>query len=266
MIVATFWMSPGDDFAYWIAGNRLINGQPIYAPSDVAFEPYAYHYPPPVAQVLGPLTLFVTPVAYLIAYRSLMLLALWDLAGRRMLQMLALLAFIPMTIALRIENVDIFMASAVVLGLRRWPWLFAAGTLVKVSPGLGIVYLVMRRRWRDAFVSVVVGGVITGISLALAPDLWRAWLDAINGRADIIGNSLLPVPYSVRALAGLTLAVLGGFIGRRRGELLLVAAMTVANPGLAANGFAVLAAAIPIWFSGPDGLGTAQEPVLARRN
>ena len=210
VIVATFWMSPGDNLAYWIAGQRLIAGEPIYAPADIAFEPYAYHYPPPLAQVLAPLTLVVPAVVYVVVYRALMILALWDIAGRTLLKLLALLAFIPLTVALRIENVDIFMAITVVLGLRRWPWLFSVGTLIKVSPGLGIVYLAMRRRWRDVALSVAVGAAITGISFALAPDLWRSWLDAITGRADIIGNSLLPVPYSVRAVAGLLLAVAGG--------------------------------------------------------
>lgn len=265
VIVAKFWSAPGDDLAYWIAGDRLRTGQPIYATGDAAFAPYAYHYPPPLAQVLAPVTLVVPAVAYLIIYRGLMLIALWDLAGRKMLQMLALLAFVPVAVALRIENVDIFMAMAIVLGLRRWPWIFAIGTLVKVSPGLGIIYLAMRRRWRDVAVSLLLGGLVTGISFAMAPDLWRGWLDSIAGRADIIGNSLLPVPYTFRVIAGIVFAVAGGVVGQRRGELLLVAGMTIANPGLAVNGFAVLIAAIPIWRAGPEGLGTAWEPVARGR-
>jgi hypothetical protein len=52
-----------------------------------------------------------------------------------------------------------------------------------------------------------------------------------------------------------TLAVVGGLIGRRTGELLLVAGITVANPGLAMNGLAVFAAAVPIWLAGPAGIG-----------
>jgi hypothetical protein len=259
VIVATFWMSPGDNLAYWIAGHRLIGGQPIYAPVEIAFEPFAYHYPPPLAQVLAPITLVVPALAFCIVYRAVMILALWDLAGRKLLRMLALLAFVPMAVALRIENVEIFMAVAIGLGLGRWPWLFAVGALIKISPGLGIVYLAMRGRWRDVALCAAVGGAITGISLALAPDLWRAWLDAITGRADMIGNSLLPVPYSVRAAAGFGLAVVGGFLGRRRGELLLVAGMTIANPGLSLQGFAVLAAAIPIWFAGSGGIGSPRE-------
>jgi hypothetical protein len=260
VIVATYWMTPGDDLAYWIAGHRLLTGQPVYAPPELAFEPFAYHYPPPMAQVLAPITLVVPALLFCVIYRGLMLLALWDLAGRSMLKMLALLAFVPMAVALRIENVEIFMALGIVLGLRRWPWLFAIGALIKISPGLGIVYLAMRRRWRDFAVSVLVGVAITGISLVLDPDLWRASLDSITGQTNIVGNSLIPVPYFARAMAGFILTVVGGFVGRRPGELLLVAGITLANPGLSLQGFAVLAAAIPIWLAGPDGLGTPSEP------
>lgn len=259
VIVATFWMEAGDNLAYWIAGNRLVTGQPIYAPPEVAFEPFAYHYPPPLAQVLGPLTVVVPAVAYAVIYRALMLLALWEIAGRSMLKMLALLAFIPVAYALRVENVEIFMAVGIVLGLRRWPWLFTIGALIKVSPGLGLVYLALRRRWRDLWVSVLVGAAIVGVSFALAPDLWRAWLDAITGRADMIGNSLVPLPYSVRAIVGFVLTIVAGLLGRRTGELLLVVAITIANPGLSLQGFAVLAAAIPIWLAGPDGIGAASK-------
>jgi Glycosyltransferase family 87 len=241
VIIATFWLTPGDDLAYWIAGHRLVTGQPIYVPADIAFEPFAYHYPPPLAQVLA--------------------LALWELAGRTMLKMLALIAFIPMTVAVRSENLEIFMAIGIVLGLQRWPWLFTVGALTKVSPGLGIVYLALQRRWRDVAVSVLVGVTITGASLVLAPDLWRAWLDAISGRADMVGNSLVPVPYSVRAIAGFVLAIMAGVLGRRPGELLLVVAITIANPGLSLQGFAVLAAAIPIWFAGPDGIASSRPAV-----
>lgn len=255
VIVATFWMTPGDNLAYWIAGNRLAMGQPIYVASEAAFEPFAYHYPPPLAQVLAPITLVVPAVAYAVVYRALMLLALWYIAGRRALNLLAILAFVPAAVALRIENVEIFMALAIVLGLQRWPWAFTIGALIKVSPGLGLVYLALRRRWRDLAMASSLGLVIAGVSFVAAPELWRAWLDAITGRADMVGNSIVPVPYSVRAIAGFMLAILAGVVGRRTGELLLVAAVTVANPGLSLQGFAVLIAAIPIWRAGPDGLG-----------
>jgi hypothetical protein len=258
VIVAVFWTNPGDDFAYWLAAARLAAGQPIYATGEAAFAPYAYHYPPPLAQVLAPFTLVVPAMAYLIAYRGLHLLVTWELAGRRMLPMLALIAFLPVALELRFENVNLLMALGIVYALGRWPWLFAVGALIKVSPGLGIIYLALRRRWRDAIISSVVGIVIVAVSYAIDPGLWRAFLDAIGDRASITGNSLLPFPYAVRAAAGLVLTIAGGIIGRRRGELLLVAGMTVANPNLALNGLAVLAAAVPIWLAGPGGLGESK--------
>ena len=259
VIVGAFWQEPGDEFAYWLAGMRLAAGLPIYATGEAAFAPYAYHYPPPLAQLLAPFTLVVPAVAYLIVYRALLLLATWDLAGRRMLYMLALIAFLPVALELRFENVNLFMALGIVYGLGRWPWLFAIAAVVKVSPGLGIIYLVFRRRWRDAIISSVVGVLIVAVSYLLDPGLWRSFLDAIGDRASITGNSLLPLPYAVRGAAGLALTIAGGIIGRRRGELLLVAGMTIANPNLALNGFAVLAAAIPVWTAGPEGIGAAHE-------
>jgi Glycosyltransferase family 87 len=260
VIVASYWSEPNDNLAYWLAGQRLAAGLPVYVSGEAAFAPYAYHYPPPLAQALAPLTLVVPTLAYLVAYRALELLVTWDLAGRRMLPMLALIAVLPVAVELRFENVHLFVALGIVVGLRRWPWLFAVGAVVKLSPGLGVVYLLLRRRWRDAVVAIVIGLVIAGVSGVLDADLWRAWLDSVLGRADVVGNSLLPVPYIARAFAGLALAAVGGAIGRRRGELLLVAGITVANPGLATNGLAVLAAVLPIWLAGPAGVGDRAEP------
>ena len=259
VIVGRFWVEAGDDLAYWIAGDRLAHGLPIYSDPSVAFEPFAFHYIPAVAQLLAPVSVVVAAVPFLIGFRAILLLVLWDMAGRRMLDLLALLAFIPIAVSLRVENVELLMAFAVVVGLSRWPWAFMVGALVKVSPGLGLVYLAMQRRWRDVAFSAVLGAVVVGVSYVVAPDLWRQWLGAISGRSDIVGNSIVPLPYSVRAITGFVLAVVAGFLGRRRGELLLVGAVTIANPGLSLQGFAVLAAAVPIWRAGPDGL-------LARRD
>jgi alpha-1,2-mannosyltransferase len=259
VIAALYWSEPNDALAYWLAGQRIVGGGPMYASGEAAFAPYAYHYPPPLAQILAPLTVIIPTLAYLIVYRALEMLVTWDLAGRRMLPMLALIAVLPVAVELRFENVHLFVALGIVVALRRWPWLFAVGAVVKLSPGLGVVYLLCRRRWRDALIASATGLVIAGASWTIAPNLWREWLDSVLGRADAIGNSLLPVPYLARAIAGLALTVAGGAIGRRRGELVLVAGITVANPGLAVNGLAVLAAALPIWLAGPAGVGDQAE-------
>jgi len=253
VIIGTFWQQPNDSLAYWIAAERLMAGEPIYTGQSVV-EPYAYHYPPPLAQALAPFTLFVPALLYVIVYRGLLLLTTWDLAGRRMLWMLALIAFVPVAIELRFENVQLFMALAIVLGLGRWPWAFAVMAVIKVSPGLGVVYLALRRRWRDAAIASAVGLTIVAVSFALDPSLWQSFFEQVAGQAGVAGNSLIPLPYMVRAVIGLGLVVAGGLIGRRNGELLLVAGVTAANPNLALAGFAVLAAAVPIWRAGPGGI------------
>ena len=254
VIIGTFWRLPNDNLAYWIAAERLMAGEPIYTTGNAAFEPYAYHYPPPLAQALAPFTLFISALVYVVVYRALLLLTTWDLAGRRMLWMLALIAFLPVAIELRFENVDLFMAIAIVLGLGRWPWAFAVMAVIKVSPGLGVVYLALRRRWRDAAIAAAAGLAIVAVSFALDPSLWREFLDSVVGRAGVSGNSLIPLPYVVRAVIGFGLVVAGGLIGRRNGELLLVAGVTAANPNLTLAGFAVLAAAVPVWMAGPGGI------------
>ena len=253
VIIGTFWQGPNDSLAYWIAAERLMTGEPIYTGQSVV-EPYAYHYPPPLAQALAPFTLVVPALLYVILYRALLLLTTWDLAGRRMLWTLALIAFVPVATELRFENVQLFMALAIVYGLGRWPWAFAIMAVIKVSPGLGVVYLGIRRQWRDAAIAAAVGVAIVAISFALDPTLWRAFFEQIGGQAGVAGNSLVPLPYVVRAVIGLGLVVAGGLIGRRTGELLLVAGVTAANPNLALSGFAVLAAAVPIWRAGPGGI------------
>ena len=254
VVVALFWRSPGDSFAYWLAADRLAAGHPVYATGEAAFAPYAYHYTPPLAQVLAPLTLALPAIWYVIGYRILEVISVWYLAGRAMLPMLALIAFLPVGLELRFENVHLLMAVAVVLGLARWPVLFAIAAIVKLSPGLGIVYLMLRRRYRDAMMAIVVGAAICIASYLVDPGLWRAFLASIGDRAGITGNSLIAVPYVVRAVVGLAFTAAGGLLGGRRGELLLIVGITAANPNLALNGFAVLAAAVPIWRAGPDGL------------
>ena len=102
---------------------------------------------------------------------------------------------------------------AIVLGLGRWPWLFSISALVKASPG-----------WASSISRCSVGGEIwvsrsrsaagrTVVSFLVAPHLWSEWLGAIAGRADMVGNSIVPVPYWVRALTGLGLAWLPESLG-----------------------------------------------------
>ena len=56
VVAANRWGSPQDEHAYWLAGQRLLAGAPLYDPTATAVTPYAYWYPPPLAQVMAPIS------------------------------------------------------------------------------------------------------------------------------------------------------------------------------------------------------------------
>src|SRR4029079_8124866 len=162
----------------------------------------------------------------------LILVCIWFLGGRTLLGGLALIAFLPVAVELWFRNIHLVLAVLVVLGLRRWPALFAAGASIRLAPGLGMVYLAARGRWRDAGLATAVGVAILAVSVVLSPDAWRQFVEIISARGVGETNGVLAVPYLVRAVIGVVLAVIAGRLRPALGEPLLVVAVTVALPTL----------------------------------
>ncbi|HYK94576.1 MAG TPA: glycosyltransferase 87 family protein [Candidatus Dormibacteraeota bacterium] len=258
-VVAAFeWTHFNDEHAYWLAGARLAAGQPLYDPTALPNTPFAYWYPPPLAQVLAPITSFLSADAFSVLWTALLLVCLWWLGGRNVLVALALIAFLPVAVELRVRNVHLLIAVCIVLALRRsWVyWIPAAA--IKITPGLGVVYLAAAGRWRDAVKVAVMGLAVLGVSVALGPGAWREFLDVVGARAGTDGGSLVAIPFVVRFGAGVALAVVAGLVAARaaargqselRGEVLLVIGLTVANPTLWATAFSLLIAIVPLWRS-----------------
>jgi glycosyl transferase family 87 len=243
VVVATNrWAVPSDEHAYWLASQRLLHGEPLYDPSASIVTPYAYWYPPVLAQVLAPVAAILPSDAFSLAWTALLLVCIWFLGGRTVLGGLALIAFLPVAVELWFRNIHLVLAVMVVLGLRRWPALFAVGASIKLAPGLGIVYLAARGRWRDAGLATVAGIGILAVSVALAPDAWRQFVEIISARGVGETNGFLAVPYFVRAVVGVVLAVVAGRIRPAYGEPLLVVAITVALPTLWFTALSMLAA------------------------
>jgi len=269
IIGTTEWQHFNDEHAYWLAGERLVAGAPLYDLAAAPNTPFAYWYPPPLAQVLAPFTSFVAADAFSVAWTVLLLACVWWLAGRDVLVALAFVAFLPVAVELRVRNVHLLLAVLVVLGLRR-SWVFwVPAAALKITPVLGIAYLAAAGRWRDAVKVGALGIVVLGASVALAPDAWREFLDVVGARAGTDGGSILPfaIPFPVRFAAGGALAVIAGLIvagrigagplGRwgpqRAGEALLVVGLTIANPTLWMTAFALLVAIVPLWRTARPG-------------
>lgn len=251
VVVTARWFEPTDEAAYWRAAGRLASGQPVYDPTAQPGTPYAYFYPPPLAQVLAPFTRLVDERIFTTAWTALLLGCLWWLGGRRPLVALALVAFVPVAVELWYRNVHLVLAVLIVLALRRAPWLFAVATAIKVAPVLGILYLALRGRWRDALIASAVGAGMLLVSIAASPDLWRSFVDTVLVTGPSMGASLVPVPFPVRAAIGVALAVVAARLPVRWGEPLLVVAIVVANPTLWATVFSMLVAIVPLLRTSP---------------
>lgn len=182
----------GYDFsAYWQAGRNLLDGEPIYSVAQLAgpYPPqqqYLYLYPPFLAVLAAPLAALFddyrlavwawTAIGFVAAIATVVAVGRREglITDRGRLALLVGGAFtIPAVIAeLVMGNVHLIL-----LGLFAAAWLglrhggrsgevvagaaIGAATLIKVFPGLLIVWLVLAGRWRAAAVSVAAIGLLT---------------------------------------------------------------------------------------------------------
>ena len=240
------WGAPSDEHAYWLAARRLVDGLPLYDPTVTIITPFAYLYPPPLAQVLVPVAAIVPDWLFSAGWTALMGLALFWLAGRDVLRALALIAFPPVAVEFWFRNVHLFLAVLLVLGLRHGSGWFAAGAAIKISPGLGVPYLAVRGRWRDAGIAAAVGLAMLVASVVLSPDAWRAYLDFVLSTDPLQQSAFVAVPLPVRAAAGLLLAIVAARLPRHQGDPLLIVAVTLALPSLWFTGLSLLVAIVPL--------------------
>jgi hypothetical protein len=262
VIAVTRWTTPSDEFAYWLAGRRLVEGLPLYDMTLPVGSPYAYWYPPPLAQVLAPFTLILPDWLFVAGWTVMLLACLWWLADRRVLLALALIAFVPVAVELWYRNIHLLLAVLVVLALRRSPFFWIPAAAIKITPVIGLAYLAARGRVREAVLVGVAGVVVLLVSVVISPSAWSQFLDLALAQGGGSGASLVPVPFPVRLALALALAVIAGRLAGRRGEALLVVALVVGNPTLWVTAFSLLVAIVPLWRhpAGPL-VATSAEPL-----
>lgn len=247
VVAVTRWGTPSDELAYWQAAQRLVAGEPLYDPTATLVTPYTYLYPPPLAQVLAPLTLVLSDEAFVILWTILLLGCLWWLAGRNLFVALALVAFIPVAVELWFRNVHLVLAVLIVLGLRRGAWWFSVGAAIKVAPVLGIPYLAVRGRLREAAIAAAVGAAMLAASVAISPEAWRQFVEVTLDPSRSTGAGFVPVPFWIRGVAAVALALVAARLRPGVGEPLLVAAIVVASPSLHVTALSMLVAIVPLW-------------------
>jgi alpha-1,2-mannosyltransferase len=192
----------GYDFSfYWTAARRLLNGQAIYSAAQLA-GPYApqgqdgFLYPPPLALAVTPLAVLFpsdyraaawvwTGLGAAILIASV--LALWRserlgdrfpiLAGRgRWLLVAAAFAFPPVVGELVLGNVHFLLLGLLTvawLGIRRGDvrgeWIAGAAVgvaaIVKVFPGVLLLWFLLTRRYRAAAGFVIAAAAVALLAL-----------------------------------------------------------------------------------------------------
>lgn len=214
-----------DAHAYWLTAQhvRLYDRPPLSRD--------AFLYSPVFADIVWPLAQLPWPVFGLIWAAGEIATFIWLLAplGWRWGVPLLLLC----TVETAVGNVYAFLALAAVLGIRR-PTIWALPLLTKVTPGVVIVWFVIRKEWRHLATVATFTFVISALSFSLSPGAWLDWFQFLLTTPRV---PILWMPYRIGA--GLLVAVVAA---KTRRPWLLAPAMLLACPVLGLNSLTILAA------------------------
>jgi len=177
VLAAAYWWqltttggSPVDARWYWSADPANLYPKPELG------ERNGYNYSPAFELVVGwgrllPFEVFVA------IWRGLLLAAFVYLAGPLSAPVLI---WPPVASEMNAGNIQLLLALTVVLGFR-WPATWAFVLLTKVTPGVGLIWFLLRRRWRDLGIALGVTTSIVVVTLALWPDRWASYLRLLGG-------------------------------------------------------------------------------------
>ncbi len=149
----------------------------------------AYFYSPAFAQAIWPLTRLPWQL-FAAVWTAVLGVALYVATGRWFGLALPLVA-----IELAMGNIHILIGLAVAAGFR-WPATWAFVLLTKVTPGIGLLWFVVRREWRPLAIAL---GTTAADHRRLRADpagAWLEWLALISGPT--AGGNVIPVPLWLR--------------------------------------------------------------------
>jgi hypothetical protein len=251
------WADSVDAYAYWTTRSG-----DFYAAAQTG-QIGAYLYSPAFAQALAPLTWL--PLAVFTAlWTAINCAALWWLLGRLALPSLL---FLPIPFEIISGNVHLLYAVAIVVGFR-YSASWALMLMTKVTPGVGILWFLVRREWRAFLLAVGVTAAIAAVSFLLDRAAWEAWLRLLQADLSGAGQASFqtvgwyaPIPLLPRLVAAAALVAGAAWSDRR---WLIPVAVLLALPVIWLNGLAVLAAVVPLWRERSAALtAPSTRPVLA---
>lgn len=95
-------------------------------------------------------------------------------------------------------NVHVLLGAVAVFGLR-YPGLWAFALLSKLTPGVGLVWFLARREWRNLAIALAVTAAIALASFIYDPGDWFAWVGFLADSTSVkFPLWVVPVPLFVR--------------------------------------------------------------------
>ncbi len=198
----------------------------------------AYPYSPAFAQLVYPLNLL--PWTWFVAaWTALLIAAVFVLTGPE----LFLVGLVVGAMEIAGGNVSLLLAVAIVAGFR-WPATWALVLLTKITPGVGLLWFVLRREWRQLAIALGFTAAVAAVSIVLMPDAWRAWMSLLASNTGKGGTwAAVPIPLLVRGPIGVLLIAWGA--PRNQRWVVPVGAM-LALPALWYGSLSMLLAVIPL--------------------
>jgi hypothetical protein len=202
-------------------------------------EQIAYPYSPAFLQLLEPIR-WLPWQAFMAVWAAILMAAMVYLTGPRLI--LLGLAFFGL-MEIWGGNIEMLVALAIVLGFR-WPAAWSFVLLTKITPGIGLLWFVVRREWRSLAIAGVATGLVVAVSYSLMPDAWRTWPQVLANNAGKNGTwAAVPIPFVLRLPVAVLLVVWGARTNRR--WTVPVSAM-LALPALWYGGLSIMLATLPL--------------------
>jgi hypothetical protein len=232
----------GDAYIYWFR----VREAHLYL-TQLSNAPHGYLYSPAFVQAIWPLLMLPWQLFYGIWLGLGTITLVWLL---RPFLTLATLPWVFVTFGIAVlaiprhslasMNVTMFMGLAVAAGFR-WPWTWSLMILTKVTPGIGLLWFVVRREWRNLAIALGATAAISAVSFVIAPNLWFDWITVLRNNAgypepDFAIHVLPLIPRLVIA------AVMVVVAARLDAKWLMPIAVVIAMPYIADTSLIVLAA------------------------
>jgi hypothetical protein len=223
-----------DAHAYWLAPGGL-DPYPISAVGT----PNAYLYSPVFLQLLWPLRM-LSWQGFVAGWAVLPIAALAYLTGPRLFLLGLALTFLEVAGG----NIELLIGVAIVLGFR-WPATWSFVLLTKVTPGLGMLWFVVRREWGALIVAGVATAAVVAVSFVVWPEAWIRWPQVLTSNTGATKGTwaAIPVPFMVRLPFAVVVVVWGALKNHR--WTVPIAAM-LALPALWYGGLAIIIATLPL--------------------